>query len=122
MSVESHKILAELHKILDNENKIISLEEYQNILYQLKNDTISLATREEFESQEETPKYHWYSGETNAFQIALDLSEHINQNQKAIECLKEVEEWIFKNIMFDTEGIIILNYIQNKIKELKGEE
>lgn len=41
------------------------------------------------------------------------------QNQKAIECLKEVKEWISKNIMFDTEGVVILAYIDTKIKELE---
>lgn len=68
---------AELHNILDDKNKKISLKEYQDILYQLKNDTIALATREEVEKQEETKRCYWYQGETNGFQIALELSKHI---------------------------------------------
>lgn len=129
---------AELHKILDDEYKKISLEEYQNVLYQLKNDTIACATQEEFELQKQTPKYHWYYGETNAFEIALALSEHINPNQTAIECLKEIKEDI--SLMTDLSMIketehktailsfykdimqVINAIIDNKIKELEGKE
>jgi len=119
---------AELHKILDEENKTISLKEYQEILYKLKNDTISCATREEFELQKQTPKYHWYHGETNAFEIALDLSEHINSNQKAIECLKEVREKLYKSAIqvvgtgVNAVRLYSINEIfDNKIKELEGD-
>lgn len=71
--------VAELHEILDNKNKKITLKEYQEILFQLKQDTI--------EEQEKYIKgndlgYSWYNGEMNAFQLALDLSEHIKEEQK----------------------------------------
>ena len=115
---------AELHKILDNINKKISLKEYQDILYQLKNDTMAFATREEIEKQEQTKKCNWYYGETNGFQIALDLSEHINQNQKAIECLKEIRKKAFGTdevgLVFDIPPVQdIFELIDNKIKELE---
>ena len=38
--------ISELHSILDNENKKISLKEYQEILYQLKLDTVDFAIKE----------------------------------------------------------------------------
>ena len=45
-----------------------------------------------------------------------------NQNQKAIECLKEVQGWIFSRFVFETEGMAILDFIDNKIKELEGKD
>lgn len=125
---------AELHKILDDENKKISLKEYQNVLYQLKNDTIGLSTAEQFENQELTKKYHFYEGETNAFQIALDLSEHINQTQKAIECLKELSNSLIRTsgTLSNQDGSVrkytyVIDHtdfdeaIDKKIKELEEE-
>lgn len=70
--------IAELHSILDDKNKKISLKEYQEILFQLKWDTVDFATKEDFVNGTSN-KYYWYNGETNAFQIALDLSEHIKE-------------------------------------------
>lgn len=72
--------ITELHKILDNENRKITLKEYQEILYQLKwdvQDEIYKLT-EEYVTH---PKLKWYNGEMNGFQIALDLSEHIKEVQ-----------------------------------------
>lgn len=116
--------VAELHEILDDENKTISFKEYQDVLYQLKNDTIAFATREEFEKQEQTPKCNFYYGETNAFQIALNLSEHINPNQKAIECLKKIiEDLNYGDYAFGTIAKQeIEDIITDKIKELEGEK
>lgn len=71
--------VAELHKILDDENKKITLKEYQEILYQLKSDVIHiLSTTTSCEYEDE----RWYAGEMNGFQLALDLSEHIKEEQK----------------------------------------
>lgn len=70
--------IAELHSILDDKNKKISLKEFQEILFQLKYDTVAFATKEDFVNGTSN-KYYWYNGETNAFQIALDLSEHIKE-------------------------------------------
>ena len=63
----------ELHKILDDENKGISLEEYQNIIWELRNDTTLMLLDKNLDIK----KSSWYMGESNGFQIALDLSEHI---------------------------------------------
>ena len=61
----------ELHDILDDENKKISLKEFRNILYELIDD----CTREAINN------LSFYQGEINAFYIALDLSEHIEESE-----------------------------------------
>lgn len=69
---------AELHQILDNENKKITLKEYQEILYQLNWDVqseICKLTKEDVSH----PKIKWYNGEMNGLQLALSLSEHIKE-------------------------------------------
>lgn len=68
----------ELHEILDDENRKITLKEYQEILFQLKRDIIKKAS--------EVPcgqisAFQWYNGEMNGFQLALDLSEHIKEEE-----------------------------------------
>lgn len=64
----------ELHKILDDENKKISLKEFREILYKLKEDCF-----DEIHKLDVTnPRAQFYYGETNAFFIVLDLSEHID--------------------------------------------
>lgn len=71
---------AELHEILDDENRKITLKEYQEILYQLKwdvNDEICKLAKEDVTH----PTIKWYNGEMNGFQLALDLSEHIKEEQ-----------------------------------------
>lgn len=68
---------AELHEILDDENKKITLKEFREILYQLKNDCF-----EELSKQVLLPyNQGFYNGEINAFYIALDLSEHIEEGK-----------------------------------------
>ena len=67
---------AELHQILDDKNKKITLKEYQEILFQLQRDTIEEQVKY-IEGNDH--KYSWYNGEMNAFQLALDLSEHIKE-------------------------------------------
>lgn len=65
----------ELHDILDDENKKISLKEFRKILWELKEDCF-----EKFcECEKGEYKEGFYSGEQNAFYIALDLSEHIEE-------------------------------------------
>jgi hypothetical protein len=66
---------AELHEILDDENRKITLKEYQEILYQLKSDVIHTLANSKVSTDEE----RWYAGEMNGFQLALDLSEHIKE-------------------------------------------
>lgn len=67
--------VAELHEILDDENRKITLKEYQEILYQLKSDVIHILATSKVSADEE----RWYAGEMNGFQLALDLSEHIKE-------------------------------------------
>ena len=78
---EQKMTTAELYEILDDENKKITLKEYQEILYQLKRDVqdeIVKLTKEDITH----PKLKWYYGEMTGFQLALDLSEHIEEEQK----------------------------------------
>lgn len=65
---------AELHKILDDENKNITLKEYQEILFQLKLDIIKEQSKQ---IKGVDARFIWNNGQINAFRIALDLSEHI---------------------------------------------
>ena len=63
---------AELHEILDDENRKLTADELKEVVYQLKQDTFEIA----FHSD----NYYigrYYAGETNAFQICLDLLEHL---------------------------------------------
>ncbi len=66
---------AELHQILES-NKKITLKEYREILYQLKSDVIEEQVKY---IEGNDPKFSWYNGEMNAFRLALDLSEHIEE-------------------------------------------
>ncbi len=78
----------EIYEILDNEDRTISLSELKQALYELKNDctregqkhldaaldadkTDLDTIRKEFEN------YKYYMGESNAFQICLDLIQHL---------------------------------------------
>lgn len=74
---------AELHEILDNEDRKLSKAELEEVIYQLKQDTY-----EEFCRLVETEpvstiiqKRGFYHGETNAFQIVLDLLEHLEDKE-----------------------------------------
>ena len=70
----------ELHKILDDENKKITVKEFQDILYRLKKDCFEqINVLDNLD-----PKTQWYYGEVNAFYLALDLSEHIRDDKE--EC------------------------------------
>lgn len=66
---------AELNEILNDENKKISLKEFREILWQLKEDCFEKC----WECEIGEYKQGYYSGEENAFYIALDLSEHIEE-------------------------------------------
>ena len=67
---------AELHQILDDESKKITLKEYQEILFQLKNDCTQHV---DWDCDITSKEYQWYCGEMTGFQLALDLSEHIKE-------------------------------------------
>lgn len=62
---------AELHEILDDENRKLTADELKEVVYQLKQDT--------FDAAFNTDKLYvpYYEGATNAFQICLDLLEHL---------------------------------------------
>lgn len=68
--------VVELHQILDDENKKITLKEYQEILFKLKWDAVSEVSKLPIEQMN---RFSWYNGEVNGFQLALDLSEHIKE-------------------------------------------
>ena len=70
----------ELHKILDDDNKKISLKEFQEILYAMKRD----CEGESYSSHTARDLYKagYYAGEINAFYLALDLSEHIKDKKE----------------------------------------
>jgi hypothetical protein len=63
---------AELHEILDDENRKLTADELKEVVYQLKQDTFDKAFNEE-----NIYVARYYAGETNAFQICLDLLEHL---------------------------------------------
>lgn len=101
----------ELHEILDNENYKLSLKELQQVICELKqdchNETYKILKEYDnwgCEQIDYVRDNSYYNGEVNAFQIALDLLEHLD-NSKAkfyydkcksygIECFydKELEE------------------------------
>ena len=66
---------SELHEILDDENRKLTTDELKKILYQLKQDTF-----EKYGEALEVENLHisqFYLGETKAFEICLDLLEHL---------------------------------------------
>ena len=66
---------AELHEILDNPQRKLTAEELKEVLYQLKQ-----TCNDEYHKQIMMDDYgeaRFYSGETNAFHICLDLLEHL---------------------------------------------
>jgi len=77
---------SELHELLDDENKKISLKEFREILHQLKNDCGEEMCKSDILNWE----YRYYCGEQNAFYIALDLSEHI-EDKRIVELEKALE-------------------------------
>lgn len=71
----------ELHEILDNKDKKLTKEELQSVIYKLKSDTLA-ESQKYIDSITKNDKqgisqYGFYMGESNAFQIALDLLEHL---------------------------------------------
>ncbi len=66
---------AELHEILDNPQRKLTVDELKEVVFQLKQDTFN-------EHIEAFLNNNWnfsqfYLGETNAFQICLDLLGHL---------------------------------------------
>ena len=66
---------AELHEILDDENRKLTADELKEVVYQLKQDTFT-----EYMKIDPLVDFYgkaFYSGESNAFRICLDLLEHL---------------------------------------------
>ena len=70
----------ELHDILDDENRKLSLNELREVIYQLKTDVINKAYEYSGRTNKQACyKYGFYMGEQNAFYLVLDLLEHLEQ-------------------------------------------
>lgn len=71
---------AELHKILDNEERKITADELKDFIYQLKQDCWGEYYKENDKANANNYNLAFYSGEANAFQICLDLLEHLKES------------------------------------------
>ena len=70
---------AELHKILDDENRKLSLDELKQVIYEMKLDAFyefGKSLEAETQTREAIRAIGFYAGEQNAFQLCLDLLEH----------------------------------------------
>ena len=67
----------ELHEILDNEDRKLSKAELEEVIYQLKQDCANEIYKRTPWTTDESMEIQYYSGEQNAFQIVLDLLEHL---------------------------------------------
>lgn len=74
----------ELHKILDDENKKLSIAELKQVIYELKQDCFKETATlldDYINGRCGATHYHhtngYLLGEQNAFQIALDLLKHL---------------------------------------------
>ena len=64
----------QLHEILDDEKRKVSKKELAQIIYELKQDCFDeIYNNENLTNLQE----QFYFGESNAFQICLDLIEHL---------------------------------------------
>ena len=68
---------AELHKILDDENRKLTTDELKEVVYQLKQDCFDEVLKAD--GKDDIYLLGFYNGETNAFQICLDLLEHLKE-------------------------------------------
>ena len=75
---------AELHKILDDENREITPKELCQIVCELKQDAWDEYYKENDKKDANNYKLAFYDGETNAFQIVLDLLDHLDGTPKEI--------------------------------------
>lgn len=75
---------AELHKILDDENRKLSLNELKQVIYELKQDAFSEFSKtldKKSLDRQHIRNLGFYDGEQNAFQITLDLLEHLGEEK-----------------------------------------
>lgn len=74
----------ELHEILDNEDRKLSKAELEEVIYQLKQDALNEFMRvpeTTHKNLQNLRKIGFYDGEQNAFQIVLDLLEHLEDKE-----------------------------------------
>ena len=75
---------SELYEILSKDDKKFSIKELKQVVYELKQDALK-ESRNLVSKWANAPKHSedyvhrsgFYNGEVNAFQIALDLLEHL---------------------------------------------
>ena len=68
---------AELHEILDDENRKLTADELKEVVYQLKQDCWGEYSKENDKFNVDYKKLAEYRGKANAFHICLDLFEHL---------------------------------------------
>lgn len=76
----------ELHEILDNEQRKLSPAELKQVIYELKQDAFnefSKCLENKTINRQEIRDIGFYDGEQNAFQIVLDLLEHLKGEENA---------------------------------------
>lgn len=76
----------DLHNILDDENRKLSLDELKQVIYELKQDCFKeqATLLDDYTSKRCGERHYihtnaYYMGEKNAFQIVLDLLEHLGE-------------------------------------------
>ena len=80
---------AELHKILDDENRKLSLAELKQVIYEMKQDAFNefgKALETKTQNRQAIRNIGFYDGEQNAFQICLDLLEHLEKADFGVFC------------------------------------
>lgn len=71
---------AELHEILDDENRKLTADELKEVVYQLKQDCFN--ERHKYIMSKNVEIAEFYAGEVNAFYICLDLLEHLKGDKQ----------------------------------------
>lgn len=67
----------ELHEILDDENRKLSLAELKQVIYELKQDSLDKC----FDGKNSITEALITNGKISAFQIVLDLLEHLGEEK-----------------------------------------
>lgn len=68
---------AELHEILDDENRKLTADDLKEVVYQLKQDCWGEYYKESEKANANNINLITYSAEATGFQICLDLLEHL---------------------------------------------
>lgn len=73
---------ADLHKILNDENRKLSLDDLKQVIYEMKQDAFNefgKSLERKSLNRQDIRNIGFYDGEQNAFQIVLDLLEHLGE-------------------------------------------